>query len=411
MKNKKKHIFFIAAVALLLCACRENKAEQNMPKNQEESRENFLKENTYSEKTESTLPTETSIPFQKASTAVASIKAGWNLGNALDSCGSWLKGDNPQTYECGWGNAATSQELISAVKEAGFDAVRVPVTWYQHLEEDETIQKAWMERVKTVVDYVMAEDMYCIINVHHDTGSGEEAWLRAEEASYEKYSERYASIWTQVAETFADYGEKLLFEGYNEMLDAESSWSNPKKNTSYDVINDWAQLFVDTIRATGGKNRERNLIINTYGSDSGEQTVSHLVMPEDVVEDHLIAEVHIYTPDRFTTSGDWISNPTDVWSEDCEKEVKDRFEILNRYFIEDDIPVIVGEFGAGNKDNEEERARYAAYFAKTAREYGIAVFWWDDGGKDSMGLIQRKNMEWMYPLIRDALTEENVTDY
>lgn len=402
MKTKKKLIFCMATVMLILCACQTNKGEKNMLEN---PKENIKPEQTESVLTPTPVPTETPISFQNASAVVTSIKAGWNLGNALDSCGNWLKGDNPLTYECGWGNAATTQELISAVKEAGLDAVRVPVTWYQHLEEDGTIQKDWMERVKTVVDYVMAEDMYCIINVHHDTGGGEEAWLRAEETSYEKYGERYAYIWTQVAETFADYGEKLLFEGYNEMLDAESSWSNPKKKSSYEVINKWAQLFVDTVRSTGGKNGERNLIINTYGSDSGEQTVSHLVMPKDAAENHLIAEVHIYTPDCFTTSGDWVSNPTDTWSEDCEKEVLERFDILNRYFLEKDIPVIVGEFGAGNKSNEEERASYASYFSKLASKYGVAVFWWDDGGKDSMGLIHRKTLDWSYPLIRDALTE------
>ena len=163
-------------------------------------------------------------------------------------------------------------------------------------------------------------------------------------------------------------------------------------------------MFVDTVRATGGKNRERNLIVNTYGGDSGERTVSHLVIPTDVVENHLIAEVHIYTPDRFTSSGEWIWNPTDVWSEDCEKELKQRFEILDKYFIQKGIPVIVGEFGAQSKNNAEERAKYASYFVNTAKEYGITAFWWDDGGKDSMGLIKRGNYEWMYPQIRDALT-------
>lgn len=233
---------------------------------------------------------------------------------------------------------------------------------------------------------------------------GEEGWLRADETYYEKYKERYASIWTQVANEFADYGEKLLFEGYNEMLDGDLTWTNPKKESGYEAINKWAQLFVDTVRATGGNNRVRNLIVNTYGGDSGEQTVSHLVLPTDVVENHLIAEVHIYTPDSFTSSGDWIGNPTDTWSEECETELKKRFEILDKYFIQKGIPVIVGEFGAQSKNNEEERAKYAAYFVKTAAEYGIAAFWWDDGSKDSMGIIHRETYEWMYPLIKDALT-------
>ena len=351
--------------------------------------------------------TPTPIPdfgFQDASSAVAAMKVGWNLGNSLDSCGNWLRGNDPLTYERGWGNPVITQELISEIKKAGFHAVRVPITWYQHVDAKGAVNNAWMERVKTVVDYVLSEDMYCIINVHHDTGGGEEAWLRADEAYYEKNKELYVSIWNQVATEFADYDEKLLFEGYNEMLDGSLSWTNPKKESGYEVINKWAQLFVDTVRATGGNNRTRNLIINTYGGDSGERSVSHLVMPTDVVENHLIAEVHIYTPDRFTSSGSWISNPTDIWTDDCEKELKKRFEILDKYFIQKGIPVIVGEFGAQSKDNEAERAKYAAYFVKNAQNYGIAAFWWDDGGKDSMGIINRNTYEWMHPQIKEALT-------
>ena len=399
----------IVAAISVLCACgteENNGGITNMP-------EEVTPIATVTETpmpTATLTPTPTPIPdygFRDAATVVADMKVGWNLGNSLDSCGNWLKGDNPLTYEKGWGNVATTQELISAIKAAGFNAVRVPVTWYQHLDAKNQINEAWLERVKTVVDYILAEDMYCIINVHHDTGGGEEAWLRADETYYEKYKERYAAIWTQVSNTFADYDDRLLFEGYNELLDGDLSWTNPKKESGYEVINKWAQLFVDTVRATGDKNRERNLIVNTYGSDSGERTVSHLVIPTDVVENHLIAEVHIYTPDRFTSSGSWISNPTDTWTEDCEKELKKRFEILDKYFIQKRIPVIVGEFGAQSKNNEEERAKYAAYFVKTAGEYGITAFWWDDGGKDSMGLIKRGNYEWMYPAIEEALTSQN----
>lgn len=344
-----------------------------------------------------------SEPFKDAKFTVADMRVGWNLGNALDSCGSWISGDNPFSYECGWGNLATTKALISEVKAVGFNAVRVPVTWYQHIDENGNINAAWMDRVKTVVNYVLEEDMYCIINIHHDTGAGNEAWLRADETYYENNKKLYAAIWMQIANEFSDYGGKLLFEGYNEMLDGDCTWTNPKEESGYEVINKWAQLFVDTVRATGGKNRERNLIVNTYGSDSGEETVSHLHIPKDIVKNHLIAEVHIYTPDSFTSSGEWVSNPTDVWSEECAAALEERFEILDKYFIKKGIPVIVGEFAAQNKGNEEERAKYAAYFVEHAGKYGITAFWWDDGNLDSMGIINRGNYEWMCPLIKDGL--------
>lgn len=344
-----------------------------------------------------------------AAYAVADMQIGWNLGNALDSYGNWIAGETPVSYETAWGNPVTTKTLIRKIKEAGFRAVRVPVTWYPHVDEEGRIDEAWLERVREIVDYVLEEDMYCIINVHHDTGAGEEVWIKAEKSCYEENKELYASIWRQIAEEFAGYGEKLLFEGYNEMLDGDGTWTSPETEEAYEVVNKWAQLFVDTVRETGGNNSQRNLIINTYSADAGE-AAKHLVMPADTVENHLIAEVHIYAPQNFTSEGSWITNPTDIWTEEGKKAIAESFAVLDTCFLQKGIPVIVGEFGAKNKQNEEERAKYAAYFAEIAGEYGIAAFWWDDGSTESMGIMDRNREEWSYPLIQEGLTEkiENV---
>lgn len=340
-------------------------------------------------------------PFEDASVAVANMKIGWNLGNSLDSCGTWLSGDDPFTYECAWGNLPTTKALIQEIKSAGFNAVRVPVTYFQNVDDEGMISEAWLDRVETVVNYVLDEGMYCIINTHHDSGAGDEAWQRAGSISYESNEELFISIWTQVADRFSDYGGKLLFEGYNEMLDEDGTWTNPQAEDGYDALNDWAQLFVDTIRGTGGKNAVRNLIVNTYGADSGLQTVSNFVVPTDTAQNHLIAEVHIYTPDNFTASGDWIVSPTSSWTPALEAALDERFEILDEYFVSRGIPVIVGEFAAQNKYNDTDRAAYASYFVSKAKEYNITGFWWDDGG--NMGIINRGNYTWTFPGIKNAL--------
>lgn len=213
--------------------------------------------------------------FETASKAAKNMEIGWNVGNALDSYGTSVTGDDPFAYETSWGNPATTRELVATVKDAGFNVVRVPVTWFEHLDGEGNISKEWLERVEEVVNYVLDEDMYCIINVHHDTGAGDEAWLRADLKNYDSVSKAFSSIWTQVAEYFQGYDEKLLFEGYNEMLDAVPRWSTTDTN-GYTALNQLAQVFVDAVRSTGGSNINRNLIVNTYGGDSGETEVGDL---------------------------------------------------------------------------------------------------------------------------------------
>ena len=159
------------------------------------------------------------VVFETAQIAVTQMKIGWNLGNALDSHGAWLSGDDPYVYEPAWEKPTTTQALLDAVKAAGFEAVRVPVTFYQHLEADGTIKEAWLTRLTEVVDAVLAADMYCIINIHHDTGATATAWVQADLDVYEKNKTQFEAIWRQLAEHFRDYNARLLFEGYNEILE------------------------------------------------------------------------------------------------------------------------------------------------------------------------------------------------
>ena len=185
--------------------------------------------------------------IESADDAVANMRLGWNLGNTLD-CHSvdldnmWIEKWSQRLtsdYETAWGQPVTKPELFKLFKDAGFNAIRVPVTWYPHMEAKfdngllwdpvkdpigTKIQSDWMKRVHEIVDYVIAQDMYCILNIHHDTGAASVCWLVADEKDYAVQKDRFETIWTQIAEEFKNYDGRLLFEGYNEMLDPYDSW-------------------------------------------------------------------------------------------------------------------------------------------------------------------------------------------
>lgn len=337
--------------------------------------------------------------FTDAFTTVADMKSGWNLGNSLDSAGRFAKSCPAEDVEKSWGNPVTTRELIQAVKDGGFNTVRVPVTWKSHFDSDDyTLYENWLTRVTEVVDYVIDADMYCIINVHHDTGA--DGWLRATSESWENYSKQYEAIWYQLAEHFKDYDNRLLFEGFNEILDENNSW-NTTDEESYTALNNFNQLFVDTVRATGGNNAERNLIVCTYACNCQEPNLLNFAIPSDSAENHIIMENHIYDPGWFTSRGGTVAERD--WGTDEDKaEIDTLFERINRYASTWNVPVIIGEFGAQDMSgNEENRAVYTEYFVSTAKKYGITCIYWDDGG--SMKIIDRNTYEWICPNVRDAI--------
>ena len=180
--------------------------------------------------------------FESAADAVKNMGVGWNLGNTLDANNQTVSDITNDAYwgqqgldsETCWGQPYTTKEFIQMMKKAGFTAIRVPVTWYNHLDKDGNVNKEWMKRVKEVVDYVINEGLYCILNVHHDTGADSKDangkltgyhWIKADADNYTENMDRYVKLWSQIAEEFKDYGQTLLFEAYNEMLDANSCWN------------------------------------------------------------------------------------------------------------------------------------------------------------------------------------------
>ena len=340
--------------------------------------------------------------FETATEAVKNMGVGWNLGNTLEAnsqtvtdvtqAGYW--GQQDLNSETCWGQYVTKPELLKMMKDAGFGAIRVPVTWYNHLDQDGKVNAAWMARVREVVDYVISQGMYCIINVHHDTGADSESfksWIKADEANYATNKTRFENLWKQIAEEFKDYDQKLLFEGYNEMLDKISSWcfasfaSSGKYDaaiarSAYNAINSYAQSFVSTVRATGGNNARRNLIVSTYAACCGSGTwnahlkdpLSNMKMP-DGESNHLIFEVHDYPN---------IENGLAA----AKAEVDDMISALNTHLIAKGAPVIIGEWGTSNVDKGDGKTDYDVrrsvmfdfvdYFVKQAKANNIATFYW-----------------------------------
>jgi len=340
---------------------------------------------------------------ESAVSAVKNMRLAWNLGNTLDAFSTGV-GNNkePEKYETCWGQPVTKPELMAFLKREGFNAVRVPVTWWQHLDSNDNIDEAWMKRVQEVVDYVISQGMYCIINVHHDTGSGsaDQHWLRADINKFDQMNVRFQKIWQQIATRFISYDQRLLFEGYNEMLDDANTWTEAKDASSYTAVNQFAQSFVNTVRATGGNNATRNLIVTPYSAATWNGLTSFNV-PTDNVSGHLIAEIHSYDPYNWlATAGTWGTTQSNF--------IRDMYTRLESKFISQGVPVIIGECGIiGEKDvdvnaikaKKTEAAKHIADVIRQGKALNIPVFYW-------MTLIDgadRSVPQWTIPELVEAM--------
>lgn len=323
---------------------------------------------------------------------VADMKIGWNLGNTLDATGGM-----GLSSEWSWGNPKTSEEMIDAILEAGFNVIRIPVTWEGHFgaAPEYKIQEKWLERVKEVVDYAYNKGAYVILNMHH------EEWHTPTEENKEAAATQLAALWTQIAEYFRDYDEHLIFEGLNEPRKKGTSveWTGDSEGAS--VINHFMQVFVDTVRATGGNNTYRHLMITGYAASSSEKMLKKIEVPDDK---KLIVSVHAYIPYNFAlnTSG------TSSWNIDKDtRDIDTLFETIQELFLSKGTPVIIGEFGAMNKENETERVEWATYYLTKAKEYGVPCVWWDNnaftGDGENFGLFNRRTMEFPYKDLLDAM--------
>lgn len=369
-----------------------------------------------------------------AMTLAAKIKLGWNLGNSLEACNvtyadGFVWGTNSLSDmdpgETKWGNPATTQKMISAVKAAGFNAVRIPCAWYGYMENetDYTIKASWLNRVQEVVGYCYAENMYVILNIHYDGG-----WLEknCKAAVQDNVNKVQKALWTQIAERFKDYDEHLLFAGCNE--------PNAANATEMEVLKSYEQTFIDAVRATGGNNAVRNLIVQGPNTDI-TNTSDYGQLPVDNVSNRLMVEIHYYTPWNFcgmTADESW-GKMAYFWGTEyhvdgsdrnyqsggyasAEAEMEALFKKMQTKYVSQGIPVILGEFGANRRssltgDELTKHLASRAYYLKTvvanAGKYGLVPFYWDNGynGDNTMALFNRNTCKVYDQQALDALIE------
>ena len=332
-----------------------------------------------------------------AQQVVTDMKAGWNLGNTLDSATDPKDSTiyTPSYYETAWSNPVTTKAMIDEVKAKGFNAVRIPVTWGANIEKNTqytgTISSAWLDRIEEVVNYALDNNMYCIVNVHHDVGKGDWpiVFATADSTEQQTYNERLKNVWTQIATRFKNYDNRLIFEGFNEILIHNANWisANDAGDTAVKSINTYNQTFVDTVRKTGGNNATRFLSVNTYGAEVLDKAIDLFEVPTDTVKNHIMVQVHYYGILSQTI---------------CDK--------LNTKFISKGVPVIVGEFGWDIPSvGETEIANKAFAYVKLAKSYGITCFWWDSGrinnNNVNYGILDRDSATFKYPKIAKAIVD------
>lgn len=342
------------------------------------------------------------VEMKDSKQIVKEMGIGWDLGNSLDATASWLPIDaDPSEFETAWGNPVTTKEMIDKIKEGGFKTVRIPITWGQHMAAapDYTIDSKWMDRVQEVVDYCIDDGLYAIINVHHDSD-----WCVP---TYEKEPEvtpKLQSLWTQVATRFKGYNDHLVFETLNEprLIGTPYEW-NGGTEESRDVVNKYNKVALDAIRATGGNNDERSVMIPPYAAASWGAPMSDLAIPDD---DHIIVSLHAYSPYTFAMD----ASGTDKWGTDADRASLDaELDSFYNAFVAKGIPVVIGEFGSINKDNIDSRKALAAHFVSGARKRGMACIWWDNNVSapakqgETFGIFNRTTYTWEFPELHNAL--------
>nr|AGS51905.1 glycoside hydrolase family 5 [uncultured bacterium contig00002] len=336
------------------------------------------------------------------------ITAGWNLGNSLDS---FRNGVGSETI---WGNPSINQEILNGVKAAGFDIIRIPITWMGHIggAPDYRVSEDRLRRAAEVVDMAYNAGLKVIINLHHDGSTSsleqEEGWLSIgksykDENEYNRITLQFTRLWEQIAAYFQNYGDWLIFEPMNEIHDGGWCWSgefrsNPARQTS--IVNKWNQIFTDVVRASGGNNPQRYLVIPAYCTNP-QQTLSPLfILPNDSAADKQIVTFHYYDPWEFGIQGSRYAWGTPA---DKQKTIDDFAPFKTRY-IDNNIPVIIGECGAvlqlypGDPDKQaqarQSRFEYIAHVFAAARNFSLVPMYWDNGATtgsgEKFGLLDRR---------------------
>jgi len=327
---------------------------------------------------------------------------GWNAGNSLDAIGS----------ETAWGNPLITQQLINSVKAAGFKTIRLPIAWSKFSDETNfVIQTAWLDRVEQVVNYALTADMYVVINIHWDNG-----WMQPTNAQQAYVNNRLKIMWTQIANRFKSYDNRLLFAGTNEVM-VDGDYGTPTAEY-YTVQNSFNQTFVTTVRATGGGNANRFLVVQGFNTNI-DHTVNFAKIPTDTTSNRLLMEVHYYDPYNFTLNtnsnitqwGKNATNPsaTETWA--GESWADSQFQKMKTNFVDKGVGVILGEYGVVSRtnigDHEGYRIYWNEYITRSAYTHGLVPVYWDNGygGNGGMALFDRASGTQLYPNLIQAIVK------
>ena len=313
------------------------------------------------------------------------ITMGWNIGNTLEST------DGHNGGETAWGNPQVTPSLIDSVKAAGFNAIRIPCAWNMYIDNQQTwhISDQWMARVKEVARYCTDRHIYTIINIHWDGG-----WLEENPTADKKDSVnmKQHALWTQIANAMKDFNEYLLFAGANEI---RKDYNTPD-TINLQIAMSYLQTFVDAVRATGGNNLKRTLIVQSYNTSASMAQWEYI--PHDTVDHRMMLEVHYYDPYPYTLADD--NNATHYWGEPYktlgtdswgqEDHMRTTLDSLGSKFTTKGMPVIIGEYGATRRSNDARQTESRAYWYKTfnrlCKDNRIKTFAWDTGSTDSIGM-------------------------
>lgn len=346
------------------------------------------------------------IPMKTSDKIVADMGVGWNLGNDLDSRNEGLVDGDPSEYELNWGNPVATKAMIDKIKEGGFKTVRIPTSWIDHMgpAPEYKVNEAWMNRVQEVVDYCIDDGLYVILDIHHEGD-----WCIPKYANEEAVSDKLGKLWTQIATHFKDYDDHLIFDEMNEVREIGDplEWAGGT-DEGRDVINKYHTVALNAIRTSGGNNDERAVMLSTYAASNTQVSLDSLAsaLPKD--DKHIMVSIHSYAPYNFAMNcGD--GSVDYCGSEEDKKALTDDFDRYVDTFVSKGVPVVIGEFGTVNKDNEQVRARWEGFYVAQAKQRGIACVRWDNNQPgpahnwETFGLFDRTNLNFYFPEIRNYL--------
>ena len=340
---------------------------------------------------ESATPTQTMADLD-AWTAAKQMGVGVNIGNTLDNTTSW---------ETGWGNPRITKEYVENLARLGFKTVRLPVAWDTYAR-DGRIDTDKLARVGEVVDWITAAGMFCIVNIHWDGGwidsSNKDRFAKTYSTFSAEAERKYQSYWTQIASFLANKNERLLFEALNEETKFDNAGSPREAYATLTRVN---QLFVNTVRKSGGNNAKRLLVVTGYATDF-EKTANRLyALPTDPAPDRLLISVHYYTPWQFagmTEDASWGKMQA-TWGTASEvAELNRLFDVMQEFCKRNDLPAFIGEFGVTDKKEIASRVRWMSAVAEAALSRKMVPVLWETGGD-----ISRKPPYSPSPALRQVL--------